>query len=461
MTLLSPPPATDRLRRAGAVALLAAGALFAVPLAAQRVQRPGGEGTAGVRPGGAPPPSERPTRATGRRRAGAAADSMRSLRVAGVVFDSLAGAPLAGATVQWAHESERDRTYTTETDSTGRYALPAVRLGRYMVGFFHPSVDALGRRPAAGAGRAGRRLCGAVRPRDAGERRAPSGAVRQQRAGAAHRRRVARRSASPGTGGGGHHRRGAGRRLGRAGAGGARGGDVDRAADRGRRVRGDDRAQRAASVPARARADGGFVACGLPSGVDLEVSADAPKRQSGLVEVRLEPGRLVRRDFALGDSASVVTVTLPDTAAAREGRLAMRSRWRAGRPSSAAWCARPAARRSPTRASAWPAPTSSGHDLAQRRRSCLRASPAGTYSLEVRALGYAPRAWREPLARRGRRRWPSRSTDRINQLESVGGAGRPHEAGEGLHGFTERAKRGWLRTVHHRGRDEPPLAVRP
>jgi hypothetical protein len=64
--------------------------------------------------------------------------------VVGTVYDSLAAAPLARATVQWASPSDPGRTYTTQTDSAGRYRLPAVRLGRYLVGFFHPDVDAIG-----------------------------------------------------------------------------------------------------------------------------------------------------------------------------------------------------------------------------------------------------------------------------------------------------------------------------
>jgi hypothetical protein len=221
----------------------------------------------------------------------------------------------AARSVQWVSAADPARSYTATADSAGRYRLPAVRLGRYLVGFFHPAVDALGvelppvavdlrgdsaatfdlatpggtlllpalcgnnapqQRPAGNdlaellrPPRAAGALVGSVRDADSGE---PLGGARvvitwtELQAGGGQVRNVSRR------------------------------------------------------VPVRARADGGFVACGLPSGVDLVANADAPRRQGGLVEVRLEPRQLARRDFTLGDSASVVTVTLPDTAAvARTG----------------------------------------------------------------------------------------------------------------------------------------------
>jgi hypothetical protein len=441
MTLLSSPSTADRLRRAGALALLAGGALLATPLAAQRVQRPGGEGTAGIRPGGAPRPAERPTTAAGERRPGATVDSLRSMAVSGVVFDSLAGAPLAGATVQWAHETDRNRTYTTQSDSTGRYALPAVRLGRYIVGFFHPSVDALGvdlppilvelagdsaarvDLATPGTGALLPALCGNNAPAQRIGGASLGDLLRPARAAAAITGAV--RDADSGEPVPGARVVVTWTEL-----------QTEGDASAGTTVRNVRR-----RVPARARADGGFVACGLPSGVDLEVSADAPKRQSGLVEVRLEPGRLVRRDFALGDSASVVTVTLPDTAAAREGRLAMPVTVARGQAQLRGVVRAPGgAPLANARVSV--AGTDVSGTTSPNGAFVLSGLPAGTYSLEVRALGYAPTRVAVNLSRARPAQVAVTVNDRINQLESVVVQADRTKLEKDYTGFTERAKRG-------------------
>lgn len=65
--------------------------------------------------------------------------------VSGIVHDSLAGRPLANATVQLVdHANIASAARTTTTDSLGRYALDGVAAGRYTLGFFHPILDSLG-----------------------------------------------------------------------------------------------------------------------------------------------------------------------------------------------------------------------------------------------------------------------------------------------------------------------------
>jgi hypothetical protein len=435
--------------RAGALVLLAGAALAPAAALAQRVTRPGGEGTAGVRPGGAGRPAERPADASarsrgaaeGRRVPGALADSLRSIAVVGTVYDSLAAAPLARATVQWASPSDPGRTYTTQTDSAGRYRLPAVRLGRYLVGFFHPDVDAIGvELPPIGVELGGDTtarvdlatpgpalilpaLCGnnapAQRPGGAslGELLRPPrpggallGAVRDADTGEPipNARVVVTWTELQAAG----------------------------ALDQGTTVRNVNR-----RVPVRARADGGFVACGLPSGVDLVANADAPKRQSGLVEVRLEPGQLARRDFALGDSASVVTVTLPDTAAAREGRLAV-----------PVTVARGQARLSGVVRAPGGAPLANarvsvaGTDVAGTTSPngafSLAGLPAGTYSLEVRALGYAPTRVAVNLSRTRPAAVAVTVNERLSTLETVVVQADRTRLQKDYTGFAERSKRG-------------------
>ena len=68
-------------------------------------------------------------------------------RVSGVVYDSLAARPLAGAHVQVVPTgqglSEAGRR-TTLSDSAGRFEVGDLAPGRYLVGFVHPKLDSLG-----------------------------------------------------------------------------------------------------------------------------------------------------------------------------------------------------------------------------------------------------------------------------------------------------------------------------
>ncbi|MBW7932226.1 MAG: carboxypeptidase regulatory-like domain-containing protein [Gemmatimonadaceae bacterium] len=75
----------------------------------------------------------------------AAADRAALARLSGVVFDSVARAPLSGAWVQLAPvESDAPGARTAISDSLGRYAFDDVPEGRYKLGFFHAVLDSLG-----------------------------------------------------------------------------------------------------------------------------------------------------------------------------------------------------------------------------------------------------------------------------------------------------------------------------
>lgn len=68
--------------------------------------------------------------------------------ISGVVHDSLARAPLPGAMVQLVSaDSAAHSARTVVADSLGRFAIPDVPDGRYMLGFFHPMLDSLGMEP--------------------------------------------------------------------------------------------------------------------------------------------------------------------------------------------------------------------------------------------------------------------------------------------------------------------------
>jgi hypothetical protein len=72
--------------------------------------------------------------------------------VSGVVFDSVARAPLTGAVVQvvlvdtsgGTARSESPRTFSGTADSNGRYRIPGLPAGRFVIGFQHDALNALG-----------------------------------------------------------------------------------------------------------------------------------------------------------------------------------------------------------------------------------------------------------------------------------------------------------------------------
>ena len=82
------------------------------------------------------------------RLAAAQAREQPGTTVSGVVRDSIARTPLAGAVVQLvAADSTAPLGRTAVSDSLGRFTLTDVPAGRYMLGFFHPMLDSLGLEP--------------------------------------------------------------------------------------------------------------------------------------------------------------------------------------------------------------------------------------------------------------------------------------------------------------------------
>ena len=83
--------------------------------------------------------------------AGAGAQSPRSearstARVSGVVYDSIAGGPIADVLVHFVGASDdiSGRDFSARTDADGRYVIESLPAGRYIAGFFHAAVDTLG-----------------------------------------------------------------------------------------------------------------------------------------------------------------------------------------------------------------------------------------------------------------------------------------------------------------------------
>lgn len=64
--------------------------------------------------------------------------------VRGVLFDSVAYAPLIGAEVHLARRDSAGTPFTTRTDFAGRFTIANVPSGAYVLGFYHEALDLLG-----------------------------------------------------------------------------------------------------------------------------------------------------------------------------------------------------------------------------------------------------------------------------------------------------------------------------
>lgn len=64
--------------------------------------------------------------------------------VRGLVFDSVAGAPLADADVQIASRDSAGPVFRGTTDSTGHFRIGDLPSGRFVIGFYHDALTALG-----------------------------------------------------------------------------------------------------------------------------------------------------------------------------------------------------------------------------------------------------------------------------------------------------------------------------
>lgn len=288
--------------------------------------------------------------------------------VAGTVYDSVAGAPLAGALVQLASESNRADVRVATTDSLGRYRIEQVPAGTYIAGFLHPVLDSLGLLPSAwsvAVGDSGITDVALAVPSGATIRRAYCGA------------------ALPGDS--------TGLVLGivhDADSGAPLGGSTvvslwkELVIDaRGVRVEPQQRT-------ARSSATGFYALCGVPTDSPVPLRAERGSGGSGFVELAVPPRDLVREDFAIG-SPDTAAVVVRDTAAAGDetdayatppvrgmARLTGVVRSRDGRPLAGATVL---LRGSPAR-------TTTREDGS----FALTQLPAGTFTLEVRALRFAP-----------------------------------------------------------------------
>lgn len=289
-------------------------------------------------------------------------------RVSGVVFDSLASRPLGGAIVQLVTINESRQARSVETAANGAFVFDSVEAGTYLLGFYHPLLDSLGvqapltrvdvrvrgdlRAPLAVPSARTLRLafCGARAIVDSVGLYV--GAVRGASDGFARTQGVVRVQWAELT-------------IGASG--------IERS------VQGVER---------EAGEQGVVAVCGLPIGGTVMVRAASGTDSSGFAELEVPAAGIVRRDLFVGASRGVAVrdstadstsgTTVAETSIVRRGDASMRGMVSKadGTPVDGA------------RLSFWGA----GLEVTSTSTGSYRLDqlPAGTYTLEARALGFLP-----------------------------------------------------------------------
>ena len=291
----------------------------------------------------------------------AAQQPARGATISGVVTDSLAGAPLAEAAVQLiGQNTPTPFSRTAMSDSLGRFSFADVPEGRYMMGFLHPALDALGLEPIA------RTVTVAGQQEVRADLAIPSLArLRAAYCGAA-------------AGGGGVV-------IGfvRAARGGA---PVEGATVMGEWLElaiGNRRiAQQTARREAKTGANGGYLLCDVPSAGTVLLTANRGAEQTDRIETEIPARGFVRRDLYLGEGDPMIVRR--DTAGGAD-TLPPRPRTGPGRLTGTVLGAdggRPIPGARVSVVDGAPAPVNASGEWT------LAGAPSGTRLIEVRAPGY-------------------------------------------------------------------------
>lgn len=283
--------------------------------------------------------------------------------VSGTVYDSLSARPLSGALVQLTASNLQGLVYSDRTDQRGGFRIPAVQPGEYIIGFTHPFLDSLGldvppmklkvggRLPqlslAIPTPRAVRsQLCPATQPADS------SGLLLGFL-----------RDADTGS-------------LLDSGTVVLEWTEVTVSAD-GKEIHATRR-----SASAHATRTGWYSFCGVPTAGPIAARAMVADRSSGHIDVRVSPDGVRHRDFLIPPHGAVVAVVdtgskaTGDTLRSGRARLAVTVRGKDGKPLSG------------SRLSVEGSGVTGTTD--DDGRFTLTGLPAGTRTLEVRHIGYAP-----------------------------------------------------------------------
>lgn len=293
--------------------------------------------------------------------------SVAPARVRGTVFDSVARHPLGNATVQLVSAQDARIGWTTQSTAAGAFAFDSVPAGTFFLGFHHPSLDSLAleprllqltTRPGAtlqanlaipSPATLRTTLCGADAVRDSVT--LMQGYVRSSLTGAA-----------------------------------AAGAEVmvqwtEIALGRGG-IYGTPK-----RTVAETTAEGGFAVCGLPASGSVQVQAWSAAGSSGLVDFDIPENQFIRRDLYVGPSVTRTIAIAPDSGAENippfeisvmrgDERVRGMVRRSEGTPIAGARLA--------VSGSGFEATTGSDGTFT------FDSLPAGTQTLEVRALGFLP-----------------------------------------------------------------------
>ena len=331
-----------------------------------------------------------------------------------MVSDSVSRHPLAGTLVQVMRDSSRE-TRSTHSDSLGRFRFDSLRAGSYIIGFFDPMLDSIGieltpKRVRVGPENPTRVDLAIPSPKTIFAGLCPAAAandslglllghVRDAESGMPRVGEVTVTWMELSIGQGGIHR---------------------------------DRKQ----FPAKTDAMGWYALCGIPSDIDVTVSARADSMESGIVDVRVPAGGILIRDFLVSRADSTVAVAGDSAGGAPGAPLAILRRGRARLTGVVR-----NDKGQPVRNAAVTVP---GTGLEDRTGDAgmftLTALPSGTQTLEVRALGFEPKRIAVDLT-------PARLTTveitlahRVQTLDVVKIYG---SGNSGLAQFERRLKSGW------------------
>ena len=285
------------------------------------------------------------------------------ISVVGQVYDSVANRPLPEAVVQIVRTDAIQIARSVVADARGRYRVDSIAPGEYFVSFFHAALDSLAVQAPVRRVRLGARdpervelgipgaeriiaaLCPRLPPFDSSA--VIVGEVRDPDTGAP---------------------------LPNAGV-------IARWVDL---VFSDRFRVEPQQVRTTTGTAGAFALCGLPSNGEIAIWAQSGDKASGLIEVAVSARSIVRRDLAIGDGSTFVTLA----GEVIDGRARMDTLLRgpahlsgtvlndAGRPVSDAIV------------EVWQTGLSTNTDSSGRFD--IATLPVGTHSLEVRRIGFAP-----------------------------------------------------------------------
>jgi hypothetical protein len=342
------------------------------------------------------------------------ANATNLVTVSGMVYDSLAGKPLADALVQVVARGENARAWSGTTRADGSFEIPGVPHGLFIVGFMHPSLDALGLgvephtlevrgdTPAAinlaipSAPTIRKILCGTTQPGDSSA--LVLGFIRDADSGVP--------------------------------LGGAKAvfSWTELVVTKGIHT---ERRQ----IPVKANDAGWYALCGVPSDGEIAARAELGDEASGYIQVEVPADGVLHRDFSIPRGSAAVAVVDSAAAAANISGIRLRHgsasvtgvvRNSHGQPLHGA------------QLMVWGSDVtgSSGDDGS----FTLSDPPSGTQSLEARYVGYAPTRVTVDLVSNQTRTVTVTLGERTDVLEQVTVYGKLNRRRIDYTGFLERRK---------------------